>query len=120
FSNCKLLGLNFNDCNEFSLSFTFTDCQLNHASFFKLKIKKIFFSNCKMMACDFIETDLTESVFENCDLQDTQFEYTQLEKVDFRSSYNLSFDPERNKLKNTHFSKENAIGLLSKYNIKID
>ncbi|MFV0304965.1 MAG: pentapeptide repeat-containing protein, partial [Moheibacter sp.] len=40
FSNCKLLGLNFNDCNEFSLSFTFTDCQLNHASFFKLKIKK--------------------------------------------------------------------------------
>ena len=40
FKDCKMLGLRFDTCNEFGLSFSFDGCQLNHSSFFKTKIKK--------------------------------------------------------------------------------
>jgi len=37
FVNCKMLGLLFNDCSEFGLSFSFNNCNLNHSSFIKQK-----------------------------------------------------------------------------------
>ena len=120
FSDCKLLGLNFNNCNDFSLSFIFENSQLNHSSFFKLKIKKTIFRNCQMKECDFTQTDFTESVFDNCNLEGAQFDFTNLEKTDFRTSFNFSLDPDQNKIKGAMFSKENVIGLLHKYNIKIE
>lgn len=120
FKECKLLGMNFEDCSDFGLSFRFEDCLLNHSSFFKLNIKKTLFKNCQMEECDFTESDLTESLFENCNLAKAHFHYTTLEKVDFRTSFHFSFDPEENKIKNAKFSKENVTGLLDKYGIKIE
>ena len=35
FEKCKLLGVNFNDCNPFLLKFTFIDCDLTLASFYQ-------------------------------------------------------------------------------------
>jgi uncharacterized protein YjbI with pentapeptide repeats len=37
FKDCKMLGLRFDTCNEFGLSFSFERCQLNHSSFYKTK-----------------------------------------------------------------------------------
>ncbi len=42
------------------------------------------------------------------------------EKTDFKTSYNLTINPETNRIKNAWFSKENALGLLSRYQINID
>ncbi len=120
FIDSKLLGLNFENCNDFSLSFRFENCQLNHSTFHKLKIKKTQFINCQMNECDFSECDLTESVFKNSDLNGTQFDFTNLERTDFRTSYNFSIDPENNKIKGAHFSIENIRGLLTKFAIKIE
>src|SRR5690606_11425449 len=108
------------DCNEFSLSISFENSQLNHAVFYQLKIKKTIFKNCQMIGCDFTEADLSESVFEKSNLQDAQFDRTQLQKADFRTAYNFSIDPELNNIKNAKFSKENLVGLLDKYNLKIE
>jgi hypothetical protein len=44
FKGCKMLGLNFEDCNEFGLSFNFENCSLNHSSFYKIKV---FFNWCE-------------------------------------------------------------------------
>ena len=41
FKDCKMLGLRFDSCNEFGLSFSFDSCQLNHCSFYKTKISTI-------------------------------------------------------------------------------
>ena len=38
FKNCKLLGLQFQQCNTFGLSFTFDNCNIDHASFYQLSI----------------------------------------------------------------------------------
>jgi uncharacterized protein YjbI with pentapeptide repeats len=48
FKNCKMLGLRFDTCNEFGLSFSFDNCQLNHSSFYKTTISKTNFKNSQL------------------------------------------------------------------------
>ena len=42
-----------------------------------------------------------------------------LQGADFRTAYNLSLDPEKNRIKKAMFSKEGALGLLLKYKLQI-
>jgi len=37
FKDSKMLGLHFENCDEFGLSFSFEKCSLNHSSFYQLK-----------------------------------------------------------------------------------
>ena len=39
FLDCKMLGIKFDDCNDFLLDFTFRNCTLNLSSFYGLKLK---------------------------------------------------------------------------------
>lgn len=119
FENCKILGVDFSVCNPFLLELKFTDCQLNFASFYKLKLKGIVFTNCSLQEVDFVESELNNGVFDNCNLLDAVFERSLLEKADFRTAYNYSFDPDINRIKGAKFSKEEVIGLLAKYAIII-
>lgn len=120
FKDCKMLGLQFETCSEFGLSFNFEGCNLNHSSFYKTTIKKTNFKNTQLQEVDFTECDLTGSVFYQCDLLKAVFENTILEKTDFRTSYNYSINPEINKLKKAQFSLSSVTGLLDKYDITVD
>ena len=119
FSNCKLVGFPFDTCNDFLLSVGFNKCNLNLASFYGLTIKSTLFTDCNLQKTDFTETDLTKSTFKNCDLKRAIFDNSILENVDFRTAYNLVIDPEKNRIKQSRFSRINVTGLLIKYNIKI-
>lgn len=119
FKNCKMLGLQFNTCNEFGLSFSFDGCQLNHCSFYKTKIKKTVFKNCQLQESDFSETDLSYAVFDNCNLEQSTFDHSNLENTDFRTAYHYSIDPVNNRIKKAKFSLQGLPGLLEKYNIQI-
>ncbi len=72
------------------------------------------------MEVDFTEADLSSAVFDNCDLTRSIFENTILEKADFRTSRNYSFDPDLNKIKKAKFSYPGILGLLGKYDIEIE
>jgi len=120
FKNCKMLGFVFSDCNEFLMSVSFTDCQLNYASFYKLSIKNTKFENCNLQEVDFTETDLTSSKFNNCELNRAVFQNTNLQKADFRSSYNYSINPNENRIKNAKFSLEGVRGLLDVFGVEIE
>jgi len=120
FKDSKMIGLNFENCNEFGLSFVFENCSLNHSSFYKTKIKKTIFKNSQLQETDLTECDLTSSSFDNCDLMRAIFDNTIIEKVDFQTSFNYSFDPEINRIKKSKFSLSGVKGLLSKYDIIID
>jgi fluoroquinolone resistance protein len=120
FKDCKMLGLRFDICADFNLSFSFDNCILDHASFYKTKIKKTFFKNSQLREADFTECDLTSSLFDNCDLTSATFDHTTIEKADFRTSYNYSIDPEKNRIKNAKFSLHGVSGLLDKYDIEIE
>lgn len=119
FVDCKILGLRLESCNSFLLSFEFTDCVLNFSSFYGLNLKETRFNNCKLHDVDFVESNLKGSVFDSCDLKGAMFENTTLEKADLRTSQGFSINPEINTLRQAKFSKENALGLLGKYNIDI-
>lgn len=120
FKGCKLLGLRFDTCNAFGMAVAFEGCQLNHASFFRTKIRKTIFANCQLQETDFSECDLTDSVFNHCDLDRAVFDNTSLEKCDFTTSFNIMLDPEKNRIRNAKFSAASALGLLRKYNIEIN
>lgn len=120
FKECKLLGLRFDRCDSFGLSFSFDGCQLNHSAFSKTKIKKMHFRNSQLQGVDFSETDLSGAVFEYCDLLDAVFDFSVLEGTDFRTAYNYSIDPQTNKIKKAKFSMDGIKGLLDKFDIRIE
>ena len=115
-----MVGIHFENCNDFGLSFKFENFTLEQSSFFKKKIRNTNFENSKLIEIDFTETDLTGSVFSNCDLMRTIFNNTILEKADLRTSYNFSIDPEINRIKKVKFSFPGVAGLLDKYDIEIE
>jgi len=120
FFNCKMLGINFEHCNEYLFGVGFENCVLNFCSFYKRGLKKTLFRDCTVREVDFIETNLSGSVFERCDLTDSKFENTNLEKADFRTAVGYVIDPEINKIKKARFSYAGVAGLLMKYDIMID
>ncbi|MEI7663511.1 MAG: pentapeptide repeat-containing protein [Bacteroidota bacterium] len=120
FNSCKLLGLHFENCSEFLFSVDFEDCNLNLSSFFSQKIRNTRFKNCSLHEADFTESDLTGSVFENCDLARATFDRTLLGKTDFRTAFNYSIDPEKNRIRKARFSAAGIAGLLDKYDIVIE
>ncbi len=120
FKECKLLGLRFDTCNGFGLSFSFDECQLNHASFYHTKIIGTVFRNSSLEDTDFSEADLTGVCFDTCNLQHATFDRTNLEKADFRTAQHFSIDPETNRIRKAKFSAYGIAGLLHKYDIEID
>jgi len=120
FKDCKLLGLNFNDCNTFLMDVFFENCQLSLVSFYKLPLKDTVFKNCNLQEADFTEADLSAAVFENCDLERSVFENTVLEKTDFRTAFNYNIDPSANRIQKAKFSTNGLQGLLTKYNLDIE
>ena len=48
FTGCKMLGLHFENCSQFGLSYSFDNCNLNHSSFYKTRIKKTIFKNTQL------------------------------------------------------------------------
>ena len=114
------MGLHFDDCNGFLMSFNFDNCLLNYASFYQLKLKNTRFNQCKLEDVSFEKTDLTNAVFNHCELNKAVFDNTQLEGADFRTAFNFSINPEINNVKKARFSNQNIAGLLDKYKIIIE
>ncbi|MBC7493810.1 MAG: pentapeptide repeat-containing protein [Flavobacterium sp.] len=119
FTKCDFTAVNFAMTDQVIYDFHFTDCLLDYAQFYALKLKKMRFINCSMVAVDFMKTDLTEVLFDNCNLRLAVFSETIALKTDFSTSYNYTIDPEKNKIKKAQFSLEGVKGLLTKYDIVI-
>lgn len=120
FKDCKMMGLVFDDCDDFLFGAGFEHCVLNFSSFTRRKMKNARFDNCTLTEVNFTLADLTGAVFEKCDLSGSRFENTILEKADFRTAFNYSVNPEINKLNKAKFSLQGLPGLLDKYGIVIE
>jgi uncharacterized protein YjbI with pentapeptide repeats len=120
FKNCKLLGIHFHTCQDFLFEVSFQDCILDFSSFANKKMAKTLFNSCSLKEVSFIGTNLTNSIFDNCNLNNAIFNETLLAGVDFTTAYNYKIDPEFNPMKKAKFSTQGIIGLLDKYDIKIE
>ena len=119
FMSCKLLGLHFEDCDDFLFSVAFDSCTLDFASFRDMKLKNTLFKNSSLQEADFSGADLTNAQFDDCNLDRAVFAHSKLEGTDFRTAYNYSIDPELNQVKKAMFSLAGVGGLLEKYGIEI-
>jgi uncharacterized protein YjbI with pentapeptide repeats len=120
FKNCKLLGIQFHLCTDFLFCVSFEDCTLDYSSFANKIMPKTKFNTCAMKEVSFIGANLTNSTFENCNLDNSIFNDTQLAGADFRTAYNYKIDPEFNPMRKAKFSTQGIVGLLDKYDIKIE
>lgn len=119
FMDSDFTGVNFAMTDQVIYEFHFTNCLLDYAMFYKLKLKGMQFTNCSMVSVDFMESDLTEALFDNCNLRLAVFSDTNLTKADFYSSQNFSIHPTKNKIKKAIFSNENVKGLLDHFEVII-
>jgi len=119
FKDSKIIGINFETCNDFLFTVRFDNCILNFSSFYKRVLKKTLFKDCTLQEVDFTDTDLSGTVFEKCNFNLAKFENTNLEKADLSTSFNYSINPEINNIKKAKFSQDGLAGLLGKYDIVI-
>ena len=120
FKHCKLLGVNFSECEDFLFSVRFENCMLDYASFMKKKMTKTKFIHTSLKQVAFTNVNLSNAVFDNCDLADAVFNGTDLKEADFRTANNYIIDPELNNIKKAKFSLHGVVGLLAKYVIHIE
>ncbi len=120
FTECKLMGLQFDQCNAFGFSVKFNSCNLNLSSFFQVKMAGTELINCSLQEVDFSRAVLSKATFDNCDLLRVVFDGTKLLKADFRSAYNFIIDPESNQIQGAKFALQGLPGLLQKYGIVVE
>ncbi len=120
FKDCKMLGLQFDQCNHFGFAVNFHHCLLNHSSFYEVKLNKSMFAGCQLNEVDFTSADVGKIVLKDCDLNGAIFDSSNLEKADLRGSVNYSIDPDRNRIKGAFFSMPEVLGLLDKYGVKVE
>jgi len=119
FERCKMIGLQFIDCNKFLFTPQFSKCQLQMSSFYQMELRSFQFIDCNMQDVDFVETVLSGAIFKECDLGGAVFENTNLEKADLSNAFNFTMDPDQNHLKGAKFSINDLPGLLTKHGLKI-
>jgi uncharacterized protein YjbI with pentapeptide repeats len=115
-----MIGIQFDTANQFAMSFSFDHCILTNSTFYQTKLKQTKFKNCNLNEVDFTLADLSGSDFYKCDFAGAIFDQTNLEKADFRTSFNYSIHPETNKIKRSKHSQMELSGLLDKYDITIE
>ncbi len=119
FDRCKLIGIAWESCNSFLLSFEFNYCQLNLGSFYQLNLKTSRFLECELHEVDFSESNLEGIQLENCDLKGAIFNESNLRKTNFETASNYSINLEANKVKGAKFSSDGLAGLLEQYQLDI-
>ncbi len=119
FLRCLLTQVDFSGCDTFGFAVDFIECQLDHAVFLNRKLKRTRFIDCSLKEAHFANCDLSGSVFKGCNLEFAKFDDNNLTQADFSTSYNISLNPEENKVKKAHFSVHSLPGLLTKYNLVI-
>jgi fluoroquinolone resistance protein len=119
FQGCKLLGIQWFQCDKLSFIVSFKECQLANGSFYKTILKKARFENCDLTEVDFAEADCREVIFDCVNLSGAVFDNTNLSKANFTTAYNFNINPNRNRVKGAIFEVSNLSGLLSEYKLDI-
>lgn len=68
FTRCDFSNVNFAMVDNLLFGFGFTECTLDYAKFYTLKMPGTIFESCSIIAADFMAADITAARFDNCDL----------------------------------------------------
>ena len=123
FSACQLFNVDWTlvDWSGFVLAapFSFSDCDLQLASFNGLELKSLRLLNCQAREVDFREADLTDANFEGSDLSHALFVHCDLSSVNFVESTGAYIDLKNNKIEGARFERIEAVNLLASLGIEL-
>lgn len=119
FKNCKILGINFSECDDFLFTVRFESCILNYSSFMRKKMIKTHFIQTDLKEVSFVECNLSGAMFEQTDLNGAIFNKTNLTAANLVNAFNYIIDPELNTIKKASFSLQGIPGLLNRYTINV-
>jgi uncharacterized protein YjbI with pentapeptide repeats len=120
FVECKILGMDFTETNDFIIKIDFDKSKVIDCIFSELNLKNTNFTNSEILNCDFFQTNLSKSDFSNSSLMGSVFEGTNLSNATFTDATEYQINPSKNKLKGATFSLPEAISLLNNFEIKIN
>jgi uncharacterized protein YjbI with pentapeptide repeats len=120
FLECKMLGLLFDKADTFGFSITVKDCQLNHASFYKVNLNSSSFEGCNFQQADFSEATLKGITLTTCNFQQAVFDGTNLEQANLKGSKNYRINPEKNQITKAKFNYPDVLGILEHYQIIVE
>ena len=120
FSKCKLMGLNFYECSQFSFNLSFSGCSIHICNFTDLKMKGSEFIDCKIIDSSFQETFLEGVSFEGSSFKNTLFHNTNLGRASFCNAHGYNIDPLVNNIRKAKFSIPDVLNLLSGFDIEIE
>lgn len=120
FKDCKLLGIRFDECDDFLFGVDFYGSTLDYSWFNGKKMKETGFNRGSFKGVNFSNCDLTKAGFWETDLDGAIFDNTILSGADFSTAYNYKIDPEYNPMQKAVFSSSGISGLLEKYDIRIE
>lgn len=115
-----MIGLSFEGLNPFRLKMEFESTILDYASFYKLNLKQTKFIDSSLKSCDFSEADLAGAQFAGSNLMGATFVQSKLVNCDFRNAINYQINPSLNVIKGAKFSKDQIMGLLTSFGIKVE
>ncbi len=118
FTGCKLLGINWGDCNHIFKA-NFSDSLITESNFSDMSLQGTIFRKSRFDGTYFSNTNLSKAQFLDCDLNKCIFHNTVLDKTDFSTSYNYFINSEANNLTGAIFSLPEAASLLGNFKIKL-
>lgn len=119
FQLSKLMGIRFDECQDFLFSVSFAGCMLDYSWFTNKKLQKTKFLNSSLKEVNFGNADLTKATFDGSNLAGAIFSATKLNEANFSNAINYQINPEQNSVKKAVFSTDGIAGLLTEYDIKI-
>lgn len=119
FEDCKMTGITFPGSNRFTFSVSFSQCQLQHASFQGLNLQGTRFCNSQLAEADFSECNLKKVDFSGSRLERALFLHCNLEEADFCSATGYSIHPTENRMNKAKFAIQGLSGLLEGFGIEI-
>jgi uncharacterized protein YjbI with pentapeptide repeats len=120
FKECKLIGLNFSECENFLFHVYFENSNLDYASFMNKKLTQTKFTNTSLKDVNFTNCNLSGAVFHQTDLTGALFNRTLLKQADLTTAFNFIIDPVLNDLKKARFSLQGLPGLLVSFDISVE
>ena len=119
FSECKLVGLNFYNCEQLRFDLAFSKCRLRACNFSGLKMKGSSFLGCAFDDCYFENTYLVDSKFDDSAFRGTLFHACDLGRASFLEAEGYAIDPRNNNVKKAVFSVPEVLSLIESFGVVI-
>jgi fluoroquinolone resistance protein len=120
FDECKIVGVNFGNCDQLVFEVKFEACRLQSCNFSSLKMKGAAFRGCKIDACFFEDGYLVDSVFDDSVFSLTLFHACDLSRASFRGARGYAIDPRDNKVEKAVFSVPDVLALVECFGVRIE